>query len=213
MGTISKGILGGFSGKVGTVVGANWKGISYMRSKAEGRRTTFTQAQLDQQAKFTTAMKFLLTMNGLLEVGFRNYAVKMTGINSALSYTLKNAITGSYPSYSVDYSNVLVSRGDLPNGGSPTAAATAGNKVTFNWADNSGSGKAGPKDPAILAVYCPQKNQCIFTTAGPDRSTGTGTIDVGAFAGLAVQTYIGFLSFDGKDVASSIFTGQLTVTP
>ena len=31
MGTIKKGILGGFSGKVGTVVGASWKGISYMR--------------------------------------------------------------------------------------------------------------------------------------------------------------------------------------
>ena len=32
MGTISKGILGGFSGKVGTVIGGNWKGIDYMRS-------------------------------------------------------------------------------------------------------------------------------------------------------------------------------------
>jgi len=27
MGTIKKGILGGFSGKVGTVVGSSWKGI------------------------------------------------------------------------------------------------------------------------------------------------------------------------------------------
>ena len=32
MGTIKKGILGGFSGKVGTVIGAAWKGIDYMRS-------------------------------------------------------------------------------------------------------------------------------------------------------------------------------------
>jgi hypothetical protein len=32
MGTIKQGILGGFSGKVGTVVGASWKGIAYMRS-------------------------------------------------------------------------------------------------------------------------------------------------------------------------------------
>ena len=34
MGKISQGILGGFSGKVGTVIGGNWKGIDYMRSKA-----------------------------------------------------------------------------------------------------------------------------------------------------------------------------------
>ena len=35
MGTIKQGILGGFSGKVGSVVGASWKGISYMRSQAD----------------------------------------------------------------------------------------------------------------------------------------------------------------------------------
>lgn len=32
MGTIKQGILGGFSGKVGNVVGASWKGIDYIRS-------------------------------------------------------------------------------------------------------------------------------------------------------------------------------------
>jgi len=32
MGSIRKGILGGFAGKVGTVVGISWKGGSYMRS-------------------------------------------------------------------------------------------------------------------------------------------------------------------------------------
>src|SRR5690606_508733 len=32
MGIIKQGILGGFSGKVGNVVGASWKGIDYIRS-------------------------------------------------------------------------------------------------------------------------------------------------------------------------------------
>jgi hypothetical protein len=32
MGTFNKGILGGFSGKVGTVVGFNWRGLDVMRS-------------------------------------------------------------------------------------------------------------------------------------------------------------------------------------
>jgi hypothetical protein len=31
MGIIKQGILGGFSGKVGNVVGGTWKGIDYMR--------------------------------------------------------------------------------------------------------------------------------------------------------------------------------------
>ena len=33
MGKIGKGILGGISGKVANVVGGNWKGIDYLRSK------------------------------------------------------------------------------------------------------------------------------------------------------------------------------------
>ncbi len=39
MGTFSKGIPGGFSGKVGNIVGGNWKGIDYMRSM-DKRKTT-----------------------------------------------------------------------------------------------------------------------------------------------------------------------------
>ena len=44
MGTINKGILGGFSGKVGNVVGGTWKGIDYMRSKSNHRKFTATPA-------------------------------------------------------------------------------------------------------------------------------------------------------------------------
>lgn len=49
MGTIQKGILGGFSGKVGSVIGGNWKGIDYMRSVANKRSFIPSQKQLEQQ--------------------------------------------------------------------------------------------------------------------------------------------------------------------
>jgi hypothetical protein len=32
------------------------------------------------------------------------------------------------------------------------------------------------------------------------------------FHGKVAQTWLGFMSADGKDIASSIFTGQLTIT-
>ena len=42
MANISKGILGGFSGKVGTIVGANYRGKDIIRSvpKKSGRKPT-----------------------------------------------------------------------------------------------------------------------------------------------------------------------------
>ena len=57
MATFEKGILGGFSGKVGTVIGGNWKGIDYMRSKSSKRSFIPSQKQLEQQLKF--ALKLL----------------------------------------------------------------------------------------------------------------------------------------------------------
>jgi hypothetical protein len=210
MGRISKGILGGFSGKVGTVIGGTWKGIDYMRSQSSAKRTSFSQAQLEQQAKFALGVKFITPMSGLLDVSFRDYAIKMTGQNNALRYTLKNAVAGSYPSYTIDYSMALVSRGDLPNAQAPAAATTSGS-INFTWTDNSGTGKAVATDKSILVVYCPGKQQCVYTTTGPDRSTGAGSLPVASFVGEQVETYIGFISEDGKNIASSMFTGTLTV--
>ena len=52
MGTIKQGILGGFNGKVGTVVGASWKGIAYMRGQAQSVRNPKTAAQVMQRNFF-----------------------------------------------------------------------------------------------------------------------------------------------------------------
>ena len=62
MASFQKGILGGFSGKVGTVVGGNWKGIDYMRSKGVNGNKNPTLSQLTQQAKFKLGIIFLRRM-------------------------------------------------------------------------------------------------------------------------------------------------------
>ncbi|MEP7108971.1 MAG: DUF6266 family protein [Ferruginibacter sp.] len=212
MGTISKGILGGFSGTVGTVVGGSWKGISYMRSRSAGRTNAPSQAQLEQQAKFAVGMKFVQPLAGLLSLSFKSFADKMSGINNAFSYALKNAVTGSFPNYSIDYSLVLVSRGDLPNGANPAASAIADSIVTFTWTDNTKTGKAKTNDRALLVVYCPALNQVVYTTGSAARGSGTDTLAVSTFTGRRVETFIGFISQDGKDVSNSIYTGGLTIS-
>jgi len=94
MGIIQKGILGGFSGKVGNVVGGSWKGIDYMRSKSNRRTTTTSQRQKEQQLKFGIIARFQQPLTNLFAISFKSFAVKMTGANSAMSYNLRNGITG-----------------------------------------------------------------------------------------------------------------------
>lgn len=212
MGTINKGILGGFSGKVGSVVGGSWKGIDYMRSKGNNRNANPTEKQLAQQLKFALTMRFVQPLTGLLEISFRNFAIMKTGINSAFAYTIKNAITGVYPSFDIDYALALVSRGDLPNVLAPAVTSGAGSLLTFSWTDNSGVGSARASDKAILVAYCPTQRQAIYTTAGGLRSEMIGELNLLPFSGLAVETWIGFISADGRNVATSIFTGEVTVS-
>lgn len=211
MATFEKGILGGFSGKVGTVIGGNWKGIDYMRSKASKRNFIPSPKQFEQQLKFALVMRFLQPMSALLEKSFSDFAIQKTGINSAFAYNFSNAITGTFPDFAIDYSKALVSRGNLPNVLGPTVVSRAGSILTWSWTDNNSS-DTQPTDQAILVAYCPSMKQAIFTTNGGKRSDLTADQNLLTFKGQAVETYIGFMSADSRSVSVSIFTGEVTVS-
>ena len=52
MGKIKQGILGGFKGKVGTVIGSSWNGISYMKGRPQSVKNPRTDAQVQQRNFF-----------------------------------------------------------------------------------------------------------------------------------------------------------------
>jgi hypothetical protein len=156
-------------------------------------------------------MRFLQPLAALLKITFNDFAVKKTGMNSAFAYNLENAITGTYPNFTIAYANVLVSRGDLPNALGPTVTSGAGSVLTFSWTDNSGVGNAKATDTALFVAYCPDLKQSIFD-GGAVRSALTGDLNLASFAGKVVETYITFVSDDLKSAATSIFTGEVTVS-
>lgn len=156
-------------------------------------------------------MRFLQPMAGLLAISFSDYAVKKTGINSAFAYNLSNAITGDFPEFDIDYSKALVSRGNLPNVLGPSVVSGAGSILTWSWTD-SNSADTQRTDPAMLVAYCPEIRHAIFTTAGGERSELTADLNLLTFKGKAVETYIGFISADGRRSSASLFTGEVTVS-
>ena len=58
MGRVKNGILDGFPGTIGTVIGGNWRGVQYMRARSQNKRHKTTQAQEEQRAKFALAIKY-----------------------------------------------------------------------------------------------------------------------------------------------------------
>ena len=211
MARYERGVLGSFNGKVGTVVGAKWKGIEYMKIKPGKSTKPPTQLQIEQRAKFTLLIRFVSTMGKLLEQTFKGSAIKMTGVNSAFRYIYDNAIVGTYPSFALNFSKVLISKGNLINVGNPTAVASGGGLIKFNWADNSGVALSNANDKSILVVYCEELKRTLYVTSAGGRSAQTASIDASMFVGKTVETWLGFIAADDSDVASSIYTGELVV--
>jgi hypothetical protein len=209
MGTIKQGVLGGFSGKVGVVVGGSWKGISYMRGLAQNVKNPRTPAQIGQRTKFGLAIRQLKPLTALLRTGWKQYADGMSAFNAAMSYTLANAITGSYPDYRIDPSMMLISRGSLTPASSAGATVAAGN-ITVKWSDNSGAGSAAQTDRALIAVLNPVRGEAVSTDEGAERMTGSQTIAMPPhWAGDSVHVYLGFISEDAREVATSLYLGAI----
>ena len=96
MGTIKQGILGGFSGRVGTVVGSTWKSVHYMRALAVSVNNPNTEKQQSQRNKFSTALNFLKTMTPFVRIGYKNYTKDQSAFNAASGsrYNIRQLVSG-----------------------------------------------------------------------------------------------------------------------
>jgi len=92
MGKIKQGILGGFSGKVGTVVGGVWKGIDYMRSLATSIDNVKSPAQLIVRANFSAIVKMMAKANPILKLSNWRLAKKQSAFNAGVRINYKSAV-------------------------------------------------------------------------------------------------------------------------
>jgi len=212
MGTIKKGILGGFSGKVGTVVGGSWKGIAYMRSIPARVRNPRTWAQVSHRKKFALAVRLVQPLSGFLRTGWKLNAYRQSPYNAAMAYTFSNAISGEYPDYEINPAKVLVSHGALTP---PTNTFVSYNngKVELQWEDNSGAGSAKETDKALIAIVNLDKAESLYDTEGALRPDCSQSIPVPSeWSGDEVHAYLGFISENGKEISNSVYVGPVAIS-
>ena len=204
MGIINQGILGGFSGKVGPIVGFRWKSNYYIRARAAKVSNPRTPKQQEQRGKFATAFSFLKAIKPFIRIGYKELTQDKSAFNSAMSYTLKRAVTGSGKEIRIDFNRVLVSMGTLM----PIFEGTAtqnGNKMYFNWQDNSGMGNAEDTDIAMLLVYNKDKETAVYDTKTALRSSQHAELQLPSdWQDDELIAYLSFCSADGNTIANSI---------
>ena len=204
MGIINQGILGGFSGKVGPIVGFRWKSNYYIRARAAKVSNPRTPKQQEQRGKFATAFSFLKAIKPFIRIGYKEFTQDKSAFNAAMSYTLKRAVTGSGKEIRIDFDRALVSMGTLM----PIFEGTAtqnGNKMYFNWQDNSGMGNAEDTDIAMLLVYNKDKETAVYDTKTALRSSQHAELQLPSdWQDDELIAYLSFCSVDGNTIANSI---------
>jgi hypothetical protein len=199
-------------GLIGPIVACHWKGIPYLRSRPrKSNKTNKSEKVKEQRARFALASNFVSSINELIKISFKPVNEKMTNRNDAISYLLKNAVTGEYPDLRLEYSAVLVAKGDLPNAVMPVASSLIDGNILFTWANNAGTGAAKGKDKALLVVYCEEMHGVVFSVDNAERSTENAVFNVSSLQGKKVHTWIAFRSADGKNVSMSTYTGEREV--
>jgi hypothetical protein len=206
MGVIKSGILGGFSGKVGSVVGTSWKGISVMKALPESVANPRTAGQVAQRTKFSGVTRFgseLLTE--IIKPLNDRFAQKMSGYNAFV----KRNIAAFDADGVMNPTLIEMSKGSLENGGTINLTFdVVDGEFTLDWENLSGTGSAVGADKVYI-TYLNSSNGNTDTVSGTEiRSEVQNKKNNGKIqgdSGDVIYAFISFLAQDGSKVSTSQF--------
>jgi len=211
MGRYSKGANGTISGKVGSVVGAKWRSIRYLRSLPSKSSKPASEKQLAVQARFMLAARQLRPIKDVLNLGFSDKKLnKITGYNAAVKNFINNAITGNYPDYSIDFSKFQLSNGSLSPLTTP-ACSVGVNELRMSWQSKPNRFSAFADDEVVALVY----NETAKVYSIDDTAMRSEQIIVftpSASAGDVLHVWVFAVNRDGDMVSPSQYVGQLIYT-
>jgi len=131
------------------------------------------------------------------------------GYNTASSLALRNAITGTFPNYSLDFSKVLVSSGSLPQSHTVTVTKLTGTQVEVKW-DPSVWTNGSPVDLVHVAFLNAETKMLVYDQAQATRSQGILEIHLPeVWLGANVHVWFFFTTTDGRQSSVSQYLGIL----
>ena len=204
MATFKQGILGGFSGKVGGVIGSSWKGIDTMRSQPSSVTNPRTNAQVANRSRFKSVSQLAAAMLTTIVKPLNDrFAQKMSGFND---FCQRNA--GAFDALGAFVpANLVLSKGKLS---APVALEQQPTDYTTVTADFSpilyGSFDA-PTDKVYAVVI--GKDGDILGISSAVHIRSQATVDVptpeGRSAADPGTLYVSFLRADGTQVSNSSY--------
>jgi len=197
MGVILQGILGGFSGKVGPVVGGKWKDVDYMRSYVVPANPN-TTSQQTVRAKFA---KLVLTARSLLPAVLQPYwdsfYSNMSGFNAWISQNYAGATSAGI----LDQDAVMTTGTLEPTLEVSCIYDTATGNTSSTY-DSSINGNGENSDKSISIVYDKSTGLTYTNIDNVTRADGADAMSLPT--GLTASNLYYFISFYRGSGASLI---------
>jgi len=210
MAKLKNGIFGPVSGKLGSVVGGNWKGIPYLRSapKKKKKPAARSAAQMANEQKMKFTNKLLVPFQPYINIGFQHLAIEKTALSAAYSVNFHQAVTGVYPNLAVDYPNLMISSGNLPGLINPVAGLH-GDTIELIW-EKGGSSKTSFDDQLMLVLYAPDLDLADgFIGLALRRDLHSRFKFNPRMQGQEILVYVAMTSMDRKRISDSVYLGRM----
>lgn len=210
MGKTKQGILGGFKGKAGTVIGSSWNGIAYMKGLPQSQKNPNTLAQ-QRQRNFFKELQDLASQLTAEQLTFLFPSVPRGKIrrNMLIQQLAGNPIV-SADSKTVNLENITTI-GNAPTLELPAVTVEPdGDNLNIFWFEESDiRTQHADEYPTFFVANLTQKRIFLINSNAPLEETATGVMTLNlATYGDAGDYFSGFMLLTGSKAPLVGFSGH-----
>lgn len=212
MGVIKRGILGGFSGSVGNVVGSSWKGIATMKAKPLSVANPNTAGQVAQRTKMSNLVAFAKQiLTAIIKPLNDRFASGMSGFNL---FTQRNIdlFAADKPNPQAD---LVLSRGNVAGYENLSISAnSATDQVQPVWDDNTGIGNALATDVSFAIAQNRNTGEIVIGIQVARTDIGFSQVfqfNNGMAVGNVIDYWGSFRRADGSQVSDTFYATTVAV--
>jgi hypothetical protein len=216
MGTIARGIIGGVSGKVGTVVGSSWKGVSTLKARPLSVAQPVTALRTAEILRLTNInLVWQLIKDSHLKDQYNKVAKKMSGYNLFIKRN-KSLFDLYYPSPQANfvYSEGIIAKCNTFN----IETQWGSGNIELEWSNNSILPNQHSTDVPLILLFDEQNEIALFSGIIPGITRISGgywwNIDP-LWTGINKYTwaYLMFLSADHSQYSMQNYNYCLSTEP
>lgn len=213
MAKIKQGILGGFSGKVASLVGTSWKGRAVMKSLPLSVANPRTESQVAQRNKFSKVAELA---SAILTQFVQPVENPISGNISGYNLFCKDNKSAFTELGALDVSKFGCGGGKLINLEALVGSATEGDgAIALNWQNSAGLSPLRSTDKVYAAAFLPDGTFYGVLSGEATRADGRANIQIDEDVqeiqeGDKFVVIYAVISADGRDV--SVFTNAVEIT-